>query len=101
MFAIMEYVWKIRGQLKKDAPNYEQILKLLGDTENRMWNKIRRMQLQVKRCQYAKRERCEMCRVLLEEEGEQRLKWMPKSLRENGKINSRQLESLRFKDKKF
>ena len=101
MFSIMEYVWKIRGQLKKDATNCEQIFKLLGDTENRMWNKIRRMQLQVERCQYARREMCEMCRVLLEEEGEQREKWMPESSRENGKINSRQLETLRFKDKKF
>ena len=72
MFSIIENVWKIRRQLKKDARNYEQIFKLLGDTENRMWNKVRRMQLQVERCQYAKRERCEICGVLLEEGGEER-----------------------------
>ncbi len=69
MFAIMEYVWKIRDHLKKGSTNYGQLLKLLGDTESRMWDKIRRMQLQVERCQYAKREMCEMCRVLLEEGG--------------------------------
>ena len=67
MFAIMEYVWKIRDHLKKGSTNYGQLLKLLGDTETRMWDKIRRMQLQVERCQYAKREMCELCRVLLEE----------------------------------
>jgi len=67
MFAIMECVWKMRDDLKKGSPNYEQILKLLGETESRMWDKIRRMRLQVERCQYAKREMCEMCRVLLEE----------------------------------
>ncbi len=55
MFAIIEYVWKIRGHLKKGATNYEQILKLLWDAESRMWDKIRRMHLQVERCQYAKR----------------------------------------------
>jgi len=66
MFAIMECVWKIRDHLKKDSTNYGQLLKLLGDTESRMWDKIRRMQLQVNRCKYAKREMCEMCRVLLE-----------------------------------
>jgi len=69
MFAIMEYVWKIRDHLKKGSTNYGQLLKLLGATESRMWDKIRLMQLQVERCQYAKREMCEMCRVLLEEEG--------------------------------
>jgi hypothetical protein len=72
MFAIMEYVWKIRDDLKKGSTNYGELLKLLGTTESRMWNKIRRMQLQVERCQYAKRERCEICRVLLEEGGEER-----------------------------
>jgi hypothetical protein len=72
MFAIMEYVWKIRDHLKKGSTNYRQLLKLLGDTETRMWDKIRRMQLQVERCQYAKREMCEMCRVLLEEGGKRR-----------------------------
>ncbi len=101
MFAMMEYVWKIRDHLKKGSTNYGQLLKLLGDTESSMWDKIRRMQLQVDQCEYAKREMCEMCRVLLQEEGEQREKWIPESLQENGKINSRQLETLRFKDKKF
>jgi len=62
----MENLWKIRDHLKKDARNYGHFLKLLEDTESRMWDKIRRMQLQVDRCQYAKREMCEMCRVLLE-----------------------------------
>ena len=62
----MENLWKIRDHLKKDSTNYGQLLKLLGDTKSRMWDKIRRMQLQVDRCQYAKRETCEMCRVLLE-----------------------------------
>ena len=66
MFAIMEYVWKIRDHLKKGSTDYGQLLKLLGDTESRMWDKINRMQLQVERCQYAKREKCEMCQVLLE-----------------------------------
>jgi len=75
MFAIMEYVWKIRDHLKKGSTNYGQLLKLLGDTETRMWDKIRLMQLQVERCQYAKREMCEMCRVLLEEGGEEKEKW--------------------------
>ncbi len=74
MFAIMEYVWKIRDDLKKGSPDYGQILKLLGDTESRMWDKIRRMRLQVERCQYAKREMCEMCRVLLEGGTEERSK---------------------------
>jgi len=67
MFAMMEYVWKIRDHLKNGSTNYEQILRLLGDTESRMWDKIRRMQLQVDGCKYAKREMCEMCRALLEE----------------------------------
>jgi len=69
MFAMMEYVWEIRDHLKKGSTDYGQLLKLLGDTESRMWDKIRRMYLQVDRCQYAKREMCEMCRVLLEEGG--------------------------------
>ena len=72
MFAIMECVWKIRDHLKKDSTNYGQLLKLLGDTESRMWDKIRRMQLQVDGCKYAKREMCEMCRVLLEGGAEER-----------------------------
>jgi hypothetical protein len=72
MFAIMEYVWKIRDHLKKGSTNYGQLLKLLGDTESTMWDKIRRMQLQVDRCKYAKREMCEMCRVLLEGGTEER-----------------------------
>ena len=71
----MEYVWKIRGQLKKDATSYDQLLKLLWDTESRMWDKIRQMRLQVGPCQYAKIETCEMCRVLLEEGGEERYIW--------------------------
>jgi len=66
MFAMMEYVWKIRDHLKKGSTDYGQLLELLGDTESRMWDKINRMQLQVEHCQYAKREMCEMCRVLLE-----------------------------------
>jgi hypothetical protein len=72
MFAIMEYVWKIRDHLKKGSTNYGQLLKLLGDTESSMWDKIRRMQLQVDQCEYAKREMCEMCRVLLERGKEKR-----------------------------
>jgi hypothetical protein len=72
MFSTIEYVWKIRAQLKKGATNYEQILKVVGDTENRIWNKIMLMHLQVERCQYTKRDRCEICRVLLEEGGEER-----------------------------
>lgn len=68
MFAIIEYVWKIRGQLKKGVTNYEQILKLLWDGESRMWDKIRRMHLQVEQCQYAKRRRCEVHRMLEGEE---------------------------------
>ena len=72
MFAIMEYVWKIRDHLKKGSTNYAQLLQLLWEIESRMWDKIRRMQLQVERCEYAKREMCEMCRVLLEEGGEER-----------------------------
>jgi len=75
MFAIMEYVWKIRDHFKKGSTNYGQLLKLLGATETRMWDKIRLMQLQVERCQYAKREMCEICRVLLEEGGEEKEKW--------------------------
>ena len=70
MFMIMEYIWKIRDQLKKGSTNYEQLLELLGDTETRMWDKIRRMQQQVERCQYAKREMCEMCRLIVEKGGE-------------------------------
>ena len=72
MFAIMEYVWKIRDHLKKGSTNYGQLLKLLGDTESTMWDKIRRMQLQVDQCKYAKREMCEVCRVLLEGGTEER-----------------------------
>lgn len=66
MLAIMENLWKIRDHLNKDAANYQDLLKLLSDTESRMWDKIRRMQLQVDQCRYAKREMCEMCRVLIE-----------------------------------
>ena len=72
MFAIMENLWQIRDHLKKDATDYQQLLKLLSDTESKMWDKIRRMQLQVDRCQYARREMCEMCRVLLEGGTEER-----------------------------
>jgi len=75
MFVIMEYVWKIRDHLEKGSPDYGQLLKLLGDTESRMWDKINRMQLQVERCQYAKRKMCEMCRVLLEGGREEKVKW--------------------------
>jgi len=67
MLAIIETVWKIRDQLKNGSTNYEQILRLLGDTESRMWDKVSRMLLQVEQCQHAKREKCEMCRALLEE----------------------------------
>jgi hypothetical protein len=66
MFAIMENLWKIRDHLKKDSIDYQQLLKLVSDTESRMWDRIRRMQMQVDRCQYARREMCEICRVLLE-----------------------------------
>jgi hypothetical protein len=72
MFAIMEYVWKIRDHLEKGSMDYGPLLKLLDDTETRMWDKINRMQLQVEHCQYAKREMCEMCRVLLEGGKEER-----------------------------
>jgi len=72
MFVIMENLWKIRDHLKKDAANYQELLKLLSDTESRMWDKIRRMQLQVDQCRYPKREMCEMCRMLLEGGKEER-----------------------------
>ncbi len=72
MLSIMEYVWRIRDQLKNGSTNYGELLKLLEDTESRMWDKIRRMQRQVERCRYAKREMCEICRVVLEEEEEKR-----------------------------
>ncbi len=72
MFAMMEYVWKIRDHLKNGSTNNGQLLKLLGETESRMWDKIKRMQLQVDRCKYAKRETCEMCRVLIEGGKEER-----------------------------
>lgn len=29
MSAIMEYVWKIRGQLKKDATSYDQLFEAI------------------------------------------------------------------------
>jgi hypothetical protein len=75
MLAIMEYVWRIRDHLKKGSTDYGQLLRLLGDTESRMWdkiNKINRMQQQVEHCPYAKREMCEMCRLLLEGGKEER-----------------------------
>ena len=72
MFAMMEYVWKIRDHLKKGSTDYGQLLKLLGDTESRMWDKINRMQQQVEHCPYAKTEICETCRVLLEGGKEER-----------------------------
>ena len=72
MFAIIERVWKIRDQLKNGSTNYEQILRLLGDTESRMWDKVSRMLLQVEQCQHAKREMCEMCRALYSKKEEKR-----------------------------
>jgi len=72
MFGIMEYVWRIRDYLNKDSTNNGHLLKLIGDTESRMWDKINRMQLQVEHCQYAKREMCEMCRLLIEGGKEER-----------------------------
>ena len=72
MFAMMEYVWEIRDHLEKGSTDYGQLLKLLGDTESKMWDKIKRMQQQVEYCQYAKREMCVMCRVLPEGGTEER-----------------------------
>lgn len=31
MLVMMEYVWKIRDQLKKGSTDYEELLELLGD----------------------------------------------------------------------
>lgn len=72
MFAIIDRIWQIRDLLKKGSTDYERLLKLLGDTESRMWDKIKRMQLQVENCQYAKREMCEMCRLIVEGGKEER-----------------------------
>ncbi len=66
MFAIIESIGKIRDQLKKDATNYEHIFELLRDIENITRDTITRMESQVERCKSAKREMCEMCRMLPE-----------------------------------
>lgn len=66
MFVIIDYIGKIRDQLKRDATNYEQIFKLLSDIENITRDTMTLMKSQVKRCKSAKREMCEMFRMLPE-----------------------------------